>query len=429
MPSSLPQGGEAHPPAVGSSASATAEQVSAFAWQAAQLQSVAHATNPGAAAPVSGNHGEDTIQTSGSSEKDVQLLVNSQQQFLCSEQQQDTSSVTHEGGVESIASAQQSVEQQDTSSCAAFEEEAQPATAAAVPVQPLQSLQQSAAEEEEQVLDDATAWEQQASSSTSKDKDDGDAAQRQISEEEQQQLPGRSTGHDAHHQASSIDVEDSKVASGASRQEQERIALLTQTKVEGQLSSSPHPVREEEEQGPSLRKMSSSSSPVMEEEEHGMAFSSTVREEEEQGLCQSVAQEDKQQTHPSSPLRDQDERAFSQSASEAAEEGQRPTDPSHDAEQSADTYSPLLLSPSSPVSEKEAAQQLQTNSAYDARLPASDTSFRADSSSQQKAKPGFLAKALFCSIAWPVLVPIVAFSSCIQLYDACSMTEMLRYTV
>jgi len=205
--------------------------------------------------------------------------------------------------------------------------------------------------------------------------------------------------------------------------------------VEGQTSSSPDSVKEEDEQGPAQlateedKQKIASSSPVREEEEQGMASSSTVREEEEQDLHQSAAQQDKQQSPPSSPLSEEDEQAFSQSASGAAEEGQGSTDLSHDAEQSADTSVPLLPSPSSPVSEEEAAQQLQTSNAYDARLPASDTSFRADSSSQRKAKPGFLAKALFCSVAWPVLVPIVAFSSCIQLYDACSMTEVLRYTV
>jgi len=416
VPSSLPQGGEAHPPAVGSSATATAEQVSAFAWQAAQLQSVTHATNAEAAAPVSGTRGEDTMQRSGSSEAtDVQSVVSSQQQASCLQQQQDSSNVTHEGGVESIANAQQSAEKQHTSSRAAFEEEAQPATAAAVLVQPHQSLQQSAAEEEEQMVDAATAREQQASSSTSKDEDDGDAAQRQISEEEQQQqLPGRSTGHDAHGHAST-DVEDCKVPTNPSRQEEERIALLTQAKVEGQSSSSPDPVREEEEQGPSQL--------ATEEDNRKIASSSTVREEEEQGLRQSSAQEDKQQTFPPSPLREEDKQAFSQSASEAAEEERRPIHPFDGAEQCQDTSGALLLSPSSPVSEQEAVHQLQTNSACD------DMSFRADSSPQRKAKPDFLAKALSCSVAWPVLVPIVAFSSCIQLYDACSMTEVLRYTV
>ena len=286
-PSSLPQGGEAHPSAEGRSAAAAAEQVSAFAWKAAQLQSLTHATNAVAAAPVSSTHGENTVQKPRSSEAtDVQSLFSSRQQTACLEQQQDSSSVTPEGGVESIANAQQSVEKQHTSSSVASREEAQLATAAAAPVQPRQSLQQSAAEEEEHVLDAATAREQQASSSTSKDEDDGDAA----------------------------------------------------------------------------------------------------------------------------------------------EEEQRPTDPSDGAEQSADTSGPLLLLSTAPASEEDAAQQLQTSNAYDARLQASDTSLRADSLSQRKAKPGFLAKALFCSVAWPLLVPIVAFSSCIQLYDACSMAEMLRYT-
>ncbi len=371
-PTSLPGGGQAPPPAVDSSATVRAEQVSAFAWQAAQLQSVTHATNADEAAPVSGTAGEDTMQRSGSTEEDVQSVVSFQQQASCSEQQQqDLSSVTQERGLESVANAQQSVAQQDTSSSAVFEEEAQRATAAAAPVQPHQSLQQSAAEEEQQ-----------------------------------QHLPGRSAGHDAHDYASA-DVEDCKVPANPGRQEEERIALLTQAKEEEQPVSSPDPVREEEEQGPSQ----------------------LANEEEEQGLRQSAAQADKQQTPPSSPLREDEEQAFSQSVSEAAEEEQRPTDPSHDAEQSADTSVPLLLSLSSPVSEEEAAHQLHTSNADGARLPASDTSFRADSSSQRKAKPGFLAKALFCSVAWPVLVPIVAFSSCIQLYDACSMTEVLRYTV
>ena len=406
------------------------------AWQDAQLQSATHATNADTAAPVSGADAEDTVQRSGSSEATgVQSVVGSQQQASRSEQQQDSSSVIHEGGVESIASAQQSVEQQDTPSRAALEEEAQPATAPAAPVQPHQSVQQSAAEEEEQVPDAAAAREQQASSTTSKDEDYGDAAQRQISEEEQQQqIPGRFSGHDAHDHVSA-DVEDCKVPTNPRRQVEERMALLTQTTVEGQTSSSPDSVKEEDEQGPAQlateedKQKIASSSPVREEEEQGMASSSTVREEEEQDLHQSAAQQDKQQSPPSSPLSEEDEQAFSQSASGAAEEGQGSTDLSHDAEQSADTSVPLLPSPSSPVSEEEAAQQLQTSNAYDARLPASDTSFRADSSSQRKAKPGFLAKALFCSVAWPVLVPIVAFSSCIQLYDACSMTEVLRYTV
>ena len=274
-PSSLPQGGEAHPSAEGRSATAAAEQVSAFAWKAAQLQSLTHATNAVPAAPVSSTHGENTVQKPRSSEAtDVQSEFSSQQQAACLEQQQDSSSVTREGGVETIANAQQSVEKQHTSSSVASGEEAQLATAAAAPVQPRQSLQQSAAEEEH-VLDAATAREQQASSSTSKDEDDGDAA----------------------------------------------------------------------------------------------------------------------------------------------EEEQRPTDPSDGAEQSADTSGPLLVLSSSPASEEDAAQQLQTSNAYDARLQASDTSLRADSLWQRKAKPGFLAKALFCSVAWPVLVPIVAFSSCIQLYD------------
>ena len=287
-PSSLPQGGEAHPSAEGRSATVAAEQVSAFAWKAAQLQSLTHATNAVAAAPVSSTHGENTVQKPRSSEAtDVQSVSSSQQQAACIEQQQDSSSVTPEGGVEIIANAQQPVEKQHTSGSVASEEEAQLATAAAVPVQPRQSLQQSAAEEEEHVLDAATAREQQASSSTSKDEDDGDAA-------------------------------------------------------EGE---------------------------------------------------------------------------------------QRPTDPSDGAEQSADTSGPLLVLSSSPASEEDAAQQVQTSNAYDARLQASDTSLRADSLSQRKAKPGFLAKALFCSVAWPVLVPIVAFSSCIQVYDACSMAEVLRYTV
>ena len=282
------KGGEAHPSAEGRSATVAAEQVSAFAWKAAQLQSLTHATNAAAAAPVSSTYRENTVQKPRSSEAtDVQSVFSSRQQAACLEQQQDSSSVTREGGVESIANAQQSVEKQHTSSSVAFEEEAQLATAAAAPVQPRQSLQQSAAEEEEHVLDAATAREQQASFSTSKDEDDGDAA----------------------------------------------------------------------------------------------------------------------------------------------EEEQRPTDPSDSAEQSADTSGPLLVLSSSPASEEDAAQQLQTSNAYDARLQASDTSLRADSLSQRKAKPGFLAKALFCSVAWPVLVPIVAFSSCIQLYDACSMAEVLRYTV
>ncbi len=405
-------GGGAYPAAAGSSASAAAEQVSAFAWEAAQLHSITHATHADTAAPVSGSHGEDTVQKPGSSEEDVQSVDSFQQQSSFLEQQQDSSSCTSEGGVDSKASAQQSVEQH-TSSSPALEEEAQLATATTAPVQPHQSLQQSAAEEKEQVLDAASAREQQASSSTSKDED---TAQRQISEEEQQQqIPGRSSGHDAHDHVSA-DVEDCKVPTNPSRQEEERMALL-----EGQLSSSPDPVREEEEQGPSQL--------ATEEEEQGMASSSIVQEEEEQGLRRSAAQEDRHQTPPSSPLTEEDGQAFSRSASEAAEEEQRPTDPSHDAEQSVDTWVPLLPLPSSPVSEEEAAQQLQTSSAHDARLPASDMSFRADSSSQRKAKPGFLAKALFCSVAWPVLVPIVAFSSCIQLYDACSMSEVLRYTV
>ena len=421
MPSSLPQGGEAHPPAVRSSATAAAEQVSAFAWEAAQLQSVTHATDADSAAPVSSTHGEDTVQRSWSSEAtEVQSVVGSQQQASCSEQQQDSSSVSHEEVVEFTASAQQSVEQQHTSSSAAFEEQAQPANEATAPVQPHQSLQQSAGEEEEQVPDAATAREQQASSSTSKDEDDGDAAQRPVNEEEQQQLPGRSTGHDAHHHAST-EMEDCKVSSGPSRQEEERIALLTQTKVEGQSCNSPDPVGAEDWQGPFQL--------ATEEDKQKIASSSPVREEEEQGLRQSAAQEDKQQPPLFSPVREADEQGFSQSASEVAEEGQRPTDPSHDAEQSADTSSPHLLSPPSPVSEEEAAHQLQTNNACDARLQAKDTSCRAEPSSQTKAKPGFLAKALFCSVAWPVLVPVVAFSSCVQLYDACSMSEVLRYTV
>jgi len=421
MPSSLPQGGEAHPPAVRSSATAAAEQVSAFAWEAAQLQSVTHATDADSAAPVSSTHGEDTVQRSWSSEAtEVQSVVGSQQQASCSEQQQDSSSVSHEEVVEFTASAQQSVEQQHTSSSAAFEEQAQPANEATAPVQPHQSLQQSAGEEEEQVPDAATAREQQASSSTSKDEDDGDAAQRPVNEEEQQQLPGRSTGHDAHHHAST-EMEDCKVSSGPSRQEEERIALLTQTKVEGQSCNSPDPVGAEDWQGPFQL--------ATEEDKQKIASSSPVREEEEQGLRQSAAQEDKQQPPLFSPVREADEQGFSQSASEVAEEGQRPTDPSHDAEQSADTSGHHILSPPSPVSEEEAAHQLQTNNACDARLQAKDTSCRAEPSSQTKAKPGFLAKALFCSVAWPVLVPVVAFSSCVQLYDACSMSEVLRYTV
>jgi len=421
MPSSLPQGGEAHPPAVRSSATAAAEQVSAFAWEAAQLQSVTHATDADSAAPVSSTHGEDTVQRSWSSEAtEVQSVVGSQQQASCSEQQQDSSSVSHEEVVEFTASAQQSVEQQHTSSSAAFEEQAQPANEATAPVQPHQSLQQSAGEEEEQVPDAATAREQQASSSTSKDEDDGDAAQRPVNEEEQQQLPGRSTGHDAHHHAST-EMEDCKVSSGPSRQEEERIALLTQTKVEGQSCNSPDPVGAEDWQGPFQL--------ATEEDKQKIASSSPVREEEEQGLRQSAAQEDKQQPPLFSPVREADEQGFSQSASEVAEEGQWPTDPSHDAEQSADTSGHHILSPPSPVSEEEAAHQLQTNNACDARLQAKDTSCRAEPSSQTKAKPGFLAKALFCSVAWPVLVPVVAFSSCVQLYDACSMSEVLRYTV
>ena len=421
MPSSLPQGGEAHPPAVRSSATAAAEQVSAFAWEGAQLQSVTHATDADSAAPVSSTHGEDTVQRSWSSEAtEVQSVVGSQQQASCSEQQQDSSSVSHEEVVEFTASAQQSVEQQHTSSSAAFEEQAQPANEATAPVQPHQSLQQSAGEEEEQVPDAATAREQQASSSTSKDEDDGDAAKRPVNEEEQQQLPGRSTGHDAHHHAST-EMEDCKVSSGPSRQEEERIALLTQTKVEGQSCNSPDPVGAEDWQGPFQL--------ATEEDKQKIASSSPVREEEEQGLRQSAAQKDKQQPPPSSPFREADEQGFSQSASEVAEEGQWPTDPSHDAEQSADTSGHHILSPPSPVSEEEAAHQLQTNNACDARLQAKDTSCRAEPSSQTKAKPGFLAKALFCSVAWPVLVPVVAFSSCVQLYDACSMSEVLRYTV
>ena len=177
-PSSLPQGGEAHPSAEGrSAAAAAAEQVSAFAWKAAQLQSLTHATNAVAATSVSSTYRENTVQKPQSSEAtDVQSLFSSRQQAACLEQQQDSSSVTREGGVESIANAQQSVEKQHTSSSVASGEEAQLATAAAAPVQPRQSLQQSAAEEEH-VLDAATAREQQASSSTSKDEDDGDAAE------------------------------------------------------------------------------------------------------------------------------------------------------------------------------------------------------------------------------------------------------------
>ncbi|DBA68354.1 TPA: hypothetical protein ACH3X2_013664 [Trebouxia sp. C0005] len=405
MPSSLPQGGEAQTPAVGSRAtSAAAEQISAFAWQAAQLQSVTHATRADPAAPVSVAHGEPTVHRSWSSEAtEVQAVGCTQQQASCSEQHQDSSSVPHEGDVKSRANAQQPVEQQHISSSAVFEEEAQPATETAAPVQPHQSLQQSAAEEEEQVLDPVTAREQQASVITCKDGDDGAAAQYPISEQEQQQLPGRSTGHDAHHHAST-DVADCKVASDSGRQEEEPIALLTQAKVEGQSSNSPDPVREDEEQDPFQ----------------------LATEEEEQGLLQSAAQEDKQQTPPSSPIRQEDKQGFSESASEAAEEEQQPTNPSDGAEQSADTSGPLLLLSSSPASEEEAAHWLQTNSAHDARLQASDTSLGADSSSQRKAKPGFLAKALFCSVAWPVLVPVVAFSSCIQLYDACSMCEDLK---
>ncbi|KAL0017785.1 hypothetical protein WJX77_002523 [Trebouxia sp. C0004] len=405
----LPGGGGAHPPAVGSSVSAAAEQASAFAWEAAQLQSVAHATNADPATPVSASHGENTVQEPWISEgTEMQSVPKSQQQVSCS-QRQYSSSVTHEGVLESIGNAQQSVEQQHTSSSTASEE-ARQATAAAAPVQP---LQQSAAEEEERVPDAATARQQPRSTS----KDEGDAAQHPVNEEEQQQqLPGRSTGRDAHHHAST-DVEDCKVASNPSRQEEERIPLLSKTKVEGQLSEGSDPVRAEDRQGPSQLATG--------EDEEKIAASSPDREEEEQGLRQSAVQEDTQQTPPSSPLRDEDEQGFSQSASEAAEEERRPTDPS-------DGY--LLLSPSSP--EEEAAHQLQTNNAHDARLQAVDMSLRAesgrdksDSSSQTKAKPGFLAKALFCSVAWPILVPVVAFSSCIQLYDACSMTEVLRYTV
>lgn len=331
-------------------------------------------------------------------------------------------SATHEAEVRSGADALQGdrhVEEQQASSPAAFEEPVHPPTPAAAPPQSDQTLPHSGVADEPQSFVSAQQLTEQHLSSSSAATKDRSPAEAAAPAQPHQSLPQSAVHGDA------------EQALDADSQRDEQQAASDQDVAQ-------HPSGEEEQQQPPSSSTAGDVpdvTPDVEEEEHGV-FAMEEERKQLEGVDDLISdKEDQQQDpfltaveeteqHDNPDLEEEEEHTSAQSSSQGTEEQLAlHNNIEKEEEQMAQRAAAPLLPPALPAS----APQLQTNTSSGAKPPAVDRPQKAVEEVKPKAKPGFLTKAL-CSIAWPVLLPICFAGGCINLYDACNMTEFLKYT-
>ena len=155
-----------------------------------------------------------------------------------------------------------------------------------------------------------------------------------------------------------------------------------------------------------------------EEEEHLLEISHVCQDEEcEQGSPAKHDEEGEQhQETVSNPIMGQ--------------EGQNPSTLAEEAEEAEQAWNASSSCVPTTLAGGEDANQSHSQSVQQSELLTHGLAQEADGAacvatdSQAlipKAKPGFLAKAVFCAVTAPVLVPIVALGTAIQWYEALSL--------
>ena len=152
------------------------------------------------------------------------------------------------------------------------------------------------------------------------------------------------------------------------------------------------------------------------------------QEEEEQQAWGSSAQGKIAEQHASSSslLEEDNQQADCHVKEEEEHQGaQKPSQlPQGQDEHLSECTAPLPQVPSAGAGQ-EGVQQLQSHAevtqANDVTHCAGDVSRHAAEAPQAKKKPGFFAKAMFCTVFSPILVPVLAVGGFLQMHDALSV--------
>ncbi|KAL3160974.1 hypothetical protein ABBQ38_009364 [Trebouxia sp. C0009 RCD-2024] len=310
-----------------------------------------------------------------------------------------------------------------------------PSTAHAAQLQAASSSRAVSAEEVQQSVAGQPPEQQQASSGALLE---ADAQTEQVTEQQQQttsqaasahepQHAGNAAGADSGLQQSSLqsadEAQDARSALAiAKEQGVQPTSDVSAPAAEQDATLHQHAAEAEEEQllpgRPAGQVSCHTAGSVMVEEEEQLHEASHLRLEAEcqQGSPAKHAQEvEQRQRAASSPSR---------------EEGQNPSLLAEQAEEDEEAlHASASLVPTTLAGDEDAQQShshpvQQDNLRTGGLAQDSDGAACAATDSEAvapKAKPGFLAQALFCTVASPILVPVLALGTAIQLYEALSL--------